>query len=91
MRDGVRAKSSNTVYVVSVSGSKMYELQESWNVSREASGVQLFQVIHVSPERIHYEARQAAGELYDAFMIEKDTTGKSTLTEQVPKTPEIRR
>lgn len=89
--DGVRAKSSNTVYVVSVSGSKMYELQESWNVSREASGVQLFQVIHVSPERIHYEARQAAGELYDAFMIEKDTTGKSTLTEQVPKTPEIRR
>jgi hypothetical protein len=89
--DGVRAKSSNTVYVVSVSGPKMYELQESWDVSREASGVQLFQVIHVSAEQIRYEARQATGELYDAFTIKKDATGKSTLTEQIPKTPEIRR
>jgi 3',5'-cyclic AMP phosphodiesterase CpdA len=89
--DGVRAKSSNTVYVVSVSGPKMYQLQGRWDVSREASGAQLFQVIHVAPERIRYEARLATGELYDAFAIEKGADGKSVLNEQIPPTPEIRR
>lgn len=63
----------------------------SRDVSRESSGMQSFQVTHLFSERIRYEARQATGELYDAFIIEKDATGKSTLTEQIPKTPEVRR
>jgi 3',5'-cyclic AMP phosphodiesterase CpdA len=89
--DGVRAQSSNTVYVVSVSGPKMYELQGRWDVSREASGVQLFQVIHVAPERIRYEARQATGELYDAFTLDKGADRKSILTEEQPDSAEIRK
>lgn len=88
--EGVRAKSSNTVYVVSVSGPKMYQLQGRWEVSREASGVQLFQVIHVAPEQIRYEARLATGELYDSFTLSKDNKGKSELTEKIPDTPSIR-
>jgi hypothetical protein len=88
--EGVRAQSSNTVYVVSVSGPKMYQLQERWKVSREASGVQLFQVIHVAPARILYEARLATGELYDAFTLAKGEDGKSVMTEQVPDVPPIR-
>jgi hypothetical protein len=87
---GVRKKSSNTVYVVSVSGPKMYELQEKWDAPRSASGVQLFQVVRVSPESIRYEARTATGELYDAFTLAKDAAGVSTLTEEVPPSPEIR-
>ncbi len=89
--EGTRHQHSNTVYVVSVSGPKMYSLQEKWDVSRVASGVQLFQIIHVSPQSIEYEARLATGELYDAFQLEKDATGKSVLTEQIPDRPEIRR
>ena len=89
--DGVRARSSNTVYVVSVSGPKMYQLQGRWDVSREASGVQLFQVIHVAPERIRYEARLATGELYDAFTLTKGDDGKSVMTDEIPATNEIRR
>ena len=89
--DGVRTKQSNTVYVVSVSGPKMYPLQETWEVSRAASGVQLFQVIKVSQEKIDYEARLATGELYDAFSITKDAEGVTTLTEQVPPTEAIRK
>lgn len=88
--EGVRARSSNTVYVVSVSGPKMYNLQGRWRVEREASGVQLFQVIHVSPRDIKYEARLASGELYDAFTLAKDEHGTSTLVEHVPDRPEIR-
>ena len=89
--EGVRQKSSNTVYVVSVSGPKMYPLQEKWDVSRAASGAQLFQVIRVAPEEIRYEARLASGELYDAFTVKKDAAGNSTLTEQIPDRPEIRK
>jgi hypothetical protein len=89
--EGIRGKSSNTVYVVSVSGPKMYDLKEAWDVSRVASGVQLFQVIHISRERIHYEARLATGELYDAFVLAKNKDGKSTMTEQVSPQAEIRK
>ena len=74
-----------------MSGPKLYELQERWDVSRVASGVQLFQVIHVSPEQIRYEARLATGELYDAFTLDKDENGQSKLIEQIPDTDEIRR
>jgi 3',5'-cyclic AMP phosphodiesterase CpdA len=89
--EGIRRRSSNTVYVVSVSGPKMYSVHESWEVSRVASGVQLFQVIHVSRERIRYEARLATGELYDAFSLVKSSDGRSTLIEQIPPVEEIRR
>jgi hypothetical protein len=89
--EGVRNMSSNTVYVVSVSGPKLYPLHEEWEVSRAASGVQLFQVIHVAPSQIRYEARLATGKLYDAFTLEKDEDGHSRLIEQIPDTKEIRR
>ena len=87
--EGVKQKSSNTVYVVSVSGPKMYSVQEKWDMPRAASGVQLFQIIRVSQESIRYEARTAVGELYDAFTLTKDEQGVSELTEQIPDTPEI--
>ena len=89
--EGIRRQESNTVYVVSVSGPKLYSLQGAWKVEREASGVQLFQVIHVSEESIQYEARLATGELYDAFTLKKNADGKSELIEQIPATEEIRK
>ena len=89
--EGIRRKESNTVYVVSVSGPKLYSLQDTWQVSRMASGVQLFQVIHVSQESIVYEARLATGELYDAFTLKKNAAGKSELIEQIPEREEIRK
>jgi hypothetical protein len=87
--EGVRRTSSNTVYVVSVSGPKQYFLQRRWKVSREASGAQLFQVIRVSPREIRYEARLATGELYDAFILNKNQNGKTVMTEQIPNVGEI--
>lgn len=88
--EGVTRKHSNTVYVVSVSGPKMYDVHESWEVSRVASGLQLFQIIRVSQDRIRYEARTATGELYDAFSLVKDEQGRSQLTEEIPDVPESR-
>ena len=69
----------------------MVSCQKMWDVSRAASGVQLFQVIHVDPEQIRYEARLATGELYDAFSLEKDKSGRSNLIERIPDTDQILR
>lgn len=76
---GVRRRSVNTVYVVSVSGPKQYSLQESWQVDRVAAGVQLFQVISISTEAIDYQARLASGKLYDAFKMTKNANGEASL------------
>jgi len=61
---------TSPVYVVSVSGPKMYELGGGWARVR-AEGVQCYQVISVQGERLDYEARTAAGERIDAFSIVK--------------------
>ncbi|MEN1679525.1 MAG: metallophosphoesterase family protein [Planctomycetota bacterium] len=87
---GERRRSANTVYVVSVSGPKQYTLQESWQVDRVASGVQLFQVVNVSKESIDYEARLATGELYDAFKLSKDADGTSKLEDTPVEVDPIR-
>jgi len=58
------------VYVVSVSGPKMYELSAPWAEVR-AEGLQCYQIISVQGDRLDYEARTAAGERLDAFSIIK--------------------
>lgn len=86
---GVNARSeAGTVYVVSVSGPKMYDLErESW-MDRAAEDTQLYQVIHVEPKRLRYEAKTVTGTLYDAFTLEKRPGRSNRLIEQKPKTPE---
>jgi hypothetical protein len=62
-----------TIYVVSVSGPKMYRITNRWEplmaVTRE--GAQLYQVISVRDERLSYESRTADGRLVDAFSLSK--------------------
>ncbi|MBA61850.1 MAG: metallophosphoesterase [Planctomycetaceae bacterium] len=78
-----------TVYVVSVSGPKMYNLGRRPFMKRGAEDTQLFQVIDVDGDEIHYEARTARGLLYDAFTLKKQAADKANLLiEQVPDTPE---
>lgn len=79
---------SGTVYVVSVSGPKMYSLQRHPFMNRHAENTQLYQIIHVDGDTLHFEAYTAVGELYDAFMLEKQAGRPNRITEQVPDTPE---
>jgi hypothetical protein len=80
---------SGTVYVVSVSGPKMYELgeQSDW-MSRRAENTQLYQIVHVDGERLRFEARTVVGEIYDAFDLVKQANGRSQLIDHAPQTPE---
>jgi 3',5'-cyclic AMP phosphodiesterase CpdA len=58
---------TGTIYVVSVSGPKMYDNARRDFMKRVAEDTQLYQVIHVDRGKLRFEARTAIGELYDAF------------------------
>ena len=70
------------VYVVSVSGPKMYELnQQPWMMS-SGQKVQLYQLIRVDGDKLSFEAHTADGELYDQFEIHKRKDGAIKLVER---------
>lgn len=90
--EGVSAVSegAGTIYVVSVSGPKMYYLNKKSFMNRVAENTQLYQIIHVDNDQLRYEARTAVGELYDAFTLKKQAGKRNELVEQVPDLPERR-
>ncbi|MGE3817827.1 MAG: fibronectin type III domain-containing protein [Isosphaeraceae bacterium] len=86
-----RDDGGGTVYVVSVSGPKMYDnKREDWMV-RSGEDTQLYQIITIDGDRLSYEARTALGELYDGFELHKRAGGVNELINRVPKTPERHR
>lgn len=73
LAEGVTAidKASRTIFVVSVSGPKMYGLDlEPW-MKRAAQRTQLYQIIRIDGDTLSYEARTATGTVYDQFQIIK--------------------
>ena len=82
---------TGTVYVVSVSGPKMYDLQNQPVMKRSAEDTQLYQIIHIDGKTLRFEARTAIGELYDAFTLEKQDGAINRMIDQAPSTPERRR
>lgn len=62
-----------TVYVVSVSGPKMYSVNSIYNdiMAKTGGEVQLFQVIRFENNKMIYNAYTASGELYDSFELNK--------------------
>jgi acid phosphatase type 7 len=77
-----------TVYVVSVSGPKMYSLNRQPFMVRAAEDTQLYQIIHVDGDTLRYESRTADGKPYDAFTLKKRPGQVNDLVEQVPDRPE---
>jgi Purple acid Phosphatase, N-terminal domain/Calcineurin-like phosphoesterase len=62
---------TGTVYVVSVGGPKMYEVETRPWMRRSAEDTQFFQIIQVDGDQLHYESRTATGAVYDAFTLRK--------------------
>ena len=87
---GITARDSRTgtIYVVSVSGPKMYSMQRHPFMVRQAEYTQLYQIIHVDGNELKYESRTAVGELYDAFTLTKQSGSINKLTNHIPDTPE---
>ncbi|MEW4487528.1 metallophosphoesterase family protein [Thalassoglobus sp. JC818] len=82
---------TGTVYVVSVSGPKMYNIQPHPFMERVAEDTQLYQIIHIDGDKLRFEARTAIGDLYDAFTLVKREGMINEMIEEVPNTPERRR
>ncbi|MEB2783778.1 metallophosphoesterase family protein [Algoriphagus persicinus] len=59
------------VYVVSVSGPKMYNLTFDKWMDRAASNTQLYQLIGIEGNRLSYGSYTAKGDLYDGFDLIK--------------------
>ncbi|MEO3819083.1 metallophosphoesterase family protein [Plantactinospora sp. B24E8] len=82
----------STVYAVSVSGGKMYDVDGSvWtgngaDIMSQAEDKQLYQLIDVTGDTIRYEARYANGQLHDGVTIRKNAAGERTVNEF--RTPE---
>jgi hypothetical protein len=84
-----RDPNSGTVYVVSVSGPKMYRVEKEPWMKRVADNTQLYQVIRIDGDRLVFEARTAIGDLYDSFeLIKRPGGGPNEMIEKVPDTPE---
>ena len=79
---------TGTVYVVSVSGPKMYNLQRHPFMKRHAEDTQLYQIVHVNGDELAFEAYTATGDLYDAFTLTKQSGGINQLQDRIPETPE---
>ena len=79
---------TGTVYVVSVSGPKMYNHNRQDFMKRVAEDTQLYQVIHIDGDRLRFEARTAIGELYDAFELRKQPGQINKLVEIDPEVPQ---
>ncbi|MEO0475423.1 MAG: fibronectin type III domain-containing protein [Planctomycetota bacterium] len=87
--DGEPTDNLGAVYVTSVSGPKMYKINQKGLgrfqeldglvTAKTAENTQFFQVIDVKNGRIEYRAYTAMGTLYDAVAIEKDDQGNKRL------------
>lgn len=84
----VRDPKSGTVYVVSVSGPKMYDVEKRPMMRRVAEDTQLYQIISIDGDSLKYEARTAKGTLYDGFTLNKREGLPNELLDQIPDTPE---
>ena len=79
--NSIKDEKSGPVYVVSISGPKMYTLGEKNWVARGGENTQLYQIITVEQDKLIYKSMTVTGELYDAFELNKIKGQRAQLTE----------
>lgn len=85
----VKDESGGTMFVVSVSGPKMYKLTDDRWFDRSAENTQLFQVLTIDGDTLQYKAITVTGKVYDAFDLVKQPGKPNSLVEKLlPGTPE---
>ena len=74
-----------TVYVVSVSGPKMYEITRDNFYKKTIENTQLYQIIDIDGDTLRFRAYKATGELYDSFELQKQRDSANLLVELIPE------
>lgn len=64
------------MYVISVSGPKMYEIgnEKNW-IQKQGENIQLYQVITIHNNQLYFKSYTTTGELFDAFILKKSQGG----------------
>ncbi|MBN1344192.1 MAG: HEAT repeat domain-containing protein [Phycisphaerae bacterium] len=88
-----RSAAAGTVYVVSVSGPKMYSLDRTPRAEMlsVAENTQLYQIISIDGPLLRYEAHTATGDVHDAFVLCKDEALLAKLAREATSGPEAQR
>jgi len=73
---------STVMYVVSVSGPKMYEISADW-MDMALENTQLYQLISIDNDTLTFEAYTVTGLLYDSFQLVKRDSAPNKLIEGV--------
>jgi 3',5'-cyclic AMP phosphodiesterase CpdA len=73
-----------TVYVVSVSGSRMYPANPIYAnlMVKTQPNTQMYQIVDVNGDRLRYEAYTVTGMPVDSFELRKDANGVSTFVDE---------
>lgn len=69
------------VYVVSVSGPKLYEVGDKKWMKKKGSQIQLFQEITIDKNKLCFTAYTADGVVFDTFSIRKNKKGENRIIE----------
>jgi len=86
---GIKDPETGPIYVVSVSGPKLYDSNKDRWMDRAAENTQLYQIIHIDNDVLNYKSYTVTGQLYDEFDIRKNKSGSNTLIDRQNKnTPE---
>jgi acid phosphatase type 7 len=76
LRNGGKVEDNDegTVYIVSVSGPKMYSVNSNYNhlMAKTGGNIQLFQVIDIDNNFLSSKSYTATGKLYDSFKLIKE-------------------
>jgi hypothetical protein len=80
------------VYLVSVTGSKMYGLNDRARTQpdRTAEDTELFQIVDVDAGKLQFRTYTASGSLYDGFDLERGSDGRNRLKELPDALPRLR-
>ena len=76
-----KSEKPSIVYVVSVSGPKMYEAGDKNWMQFKGSNLQLFQEITIDDSELHFKAITAEGVVFDQFSLKKGKNGKTKFIE----------
>jgi Purple acid Phosphatase, N-terminal domain/Calcineurin-like phosphoesterase len=81
-----RSEKGGTVYVVSVSGPKMYDVDDTARSRMGKTGAhkQLYQIISIDGNVLRYESRSVDGVVFDAFELRKGADGVNAMVTAGP-------
>lgn len=88
IESSIPGQQSNTMYVVSVSGPKQYDLSDKSWMTRKAGNTQFYNIIMIEGDTLNFKAYMVNGDLYDEFDLIKKEGKPNKLVNKIPDVPE---